>query len=301
MYYFRMAEPIDISSKFESANPNGLFDCDPCFKAGIVAQAVGYCSVCLEFYCEHCLGTHQRSALTESHNIRQGTDMPPCRLDKKLKYSPCRQHDEEPKVLFCKDHDQLICYTCVDTGHKKCSVMQVSKACSAFAPNYDKPPFRKAISKLNKTTQKLKRSTTDQMALLDTQLEKNSNDGRAFREKAMAELNRSYAAFEAELVKIYNHRKDMLLKEKVAVENLESELDSISKTIQQRNMKQDKEIERFLNWYADADNINQYKLKMREINTTKFDLECNFNLKLLSKSKFCDVSLQRQKSGCVIS
>ena len=104
-------------------------DCEWCRKYGITSKAPKMCFVCFEVLCVPCsLGRHSYKTL-QSHkvvDVEAGTEQGLKQDDLKdiqvLKdYTVCRDHDERPFELYCKDDECLCCSKCVALNHRKCS------------------------------------------------------------------------------------------------------------------------------------------------------------------------------------
>ena len=104
-------------------------DCESCQKFGITTKASKMCFVCFEVLCVPCsVGRHSYKTL-QSHKVvgvEAGTEQELKQDDLKdiqvLKdYTVCRDHDERPFELYCKDDECLCCSKCVALNHRKCS------------------------------------------------------------------------------------------------------------------------------------------------------------------------------------
>ena len=114
--------------------------CDLCYEADdINVKAASFCDDCVQFMCNKCYKIHERLNATRGHNVKTGTYMPRSQADKPPTFSKCDDHPKHLKNQFCSVHKQLVCSSCSQLYHKKCSIVSVenvSKSISSSDTNH---------------------------------------------------------------------------------------------------------------------------------------------------------------------
>ncbi|XP_061094306.1 tripartite motif-containing protein 16-like isoform X1 [Conger conger] len=108
-----MAEGVEKKTGLQAAPPahcfagSGDVACDVC--TGRKHKAIKSCLVCLASYCETHLQPHYESPAFKKHKLVKATGD----LQEKI----CSHHDK-PLEVYCRKHQQWICYLCVMYEHR---------------------------------------------------------------------------------------------------------------------------------------------------------------------------------------
>ena len=167
--------------------------CDPCFKDGTIRPVAGYCPKCVEFYCQSCLASHRRMAVSERHKILLGPDMPVCQADKPVKYQLCDKHDGEGKDRYCFDHGITICGICYIREHKQCQVKEVSGACKSFNISAEKASFSADVGLLLKHVKETSQSIKSNKAKLEKKKQDILTDAQKQRDELLSSVEKLQA------------------------------------------------------------------------------------------------------------
>ena len=109
--------------------------CGPCKTENLNKEARHYCEQCQEHLCDACQGAHRKLKATKNHNILSGRHMPKasgvaprpaCSV-----YCSCSQNQEV--VLYCEDHDDVICDSCATVKHRRCKTFSVQNKSRSYA------------------------------------------------------------------------------------------------------------------------------------------------------------------------
>ena len=108
--------------------------CGPCKTENLNKEAKHYCEQCQEHLCDACQGTHSKLKATKSHSILSGRHMPKasgvaprpaCSV-----YCSCNQNREV--VLYCEDHDDVICDSCATIKHRRCKTFSIQNKSRSY-------------------------------------------------------------------------------------------------------------------------------------------------------------------------
>jgi hypothetical protein len=98
------------------------FKCCLCEKKNIVKEADTYCVECQDYYCSPCTDLHKMfpSAVGEHHFIDKSS-FNTADLKKSLPRFPvdkCEAHKTKLLDMYCADHDDIACATCIAIKHR---------------------------------------------------------------------------------------------------------------------------------------------------------------------------------------
>ncbi|XP_060573265.1 uncharacterized protein LOC132731157 isoform X1 [Ruditapes philippinarum] len=100
------------------------FKCCLCEKKNITKEADTYCVECQDYYCSPCTDLHKMfpSAVGEHHFIDKSS-FNTSNLHKSLPSFPvekCEAHKTKLLDMYCADHDDVVCATCIAIKHRTC-------------------------------------------------------------------------------------------------------------------------------------------------------------------------------------
>ncbi|XP_060573266.1 uncharacterized protein LOC132731157 isoform X2 [Ruditapes philippinarum] len=100
------------------------FKCCLCEKKNITKEADTYCVECQDYYCSPCTDLHKMfpSAIGEHHFIDKSS-FNTADLQKSLPSFPvekCEAHKTKLLDMYCADHDDIACATCIAIKHRTC-------------------------------------------------------------------------------------------------------------------------------------------------------------------------------------
>lgn len=111
---------VPVSSRLEF--------CEPCKDNKESKIARSWCQQCNEALCEECAKCHMSMKATKSHEI---TPLENVRSNPKPAVKEeiiCTEHSKKEVDMYCVDHEQPCCPTCIATNHRNCQkVSQISE------------------------------------------------------------------------------------------------------------------------------------------------------------------------------
>ncbi|XP_053402217.1 uncharacterized protein LOC123540155 [Mercenaria mercenaria] len=97
--------------------------CSVCAGKNITREAEKYCVECQDYYCIPCTDTHKTFPALRAHKLLDKADFSSRGLQSSLPSFPterCRIHKAKLLDMFCKNHDEAVCATCVAINHRTC-------------------------------------------------------------------------------------------------------------------------------------------------------------------------------------
>ncbi|XP_052090170.1 tripartite motif-containing protein 45-like [Mytilus californianus] len=128
--------------------------CDACSSKSVSKEAILWCTVCEEAYCETCEANHKTFKATRNHKIIPIKDI---NEDKSISivyaFVTCDEHPDKTIEIYCKDHSQPCCTVCATVHHRKCEhVVTIDKAITGVK---ESTKAQKVMKKLEETSNKL--------------------------------------------------------------------------------------------------------------------------------------------------
>ena len=101
--------------------------CGPCKTDNVNKEAKHYCEQCQEHLCDCCQDTHRKLKATKNHSIFSGHHMP---TSSDVSQRPacsvsCSCSQNREVVVYCEDHDDVICDSCATVKHRRCKTFSV--------------------------------------------------------------------------------------------------------------------------------------------------------------------------------
>ncbi|XP_063427190.1 uncharacterized protein LOC134710729 [Mytilus trossulus] len=98
--------------------------CQCCLRANEEEVAYQWCNDCNEAVCKNCGKAHRR--FSSAHDVISIKDAP---VGRKAVPKYCVSHENKKLILFCVEHDKLICHACLSESHRQCnSIVEIEKA-----------------------------------------------------------------------------------------------------------------------------------------------------------------------------
>ncbi|XP_053376458.1 uncharacterized protein LOC128547516 [Mercenaria mercenaria] len=93
--------------------------CSACKEQNINKEAEKYCVDCRDYYCSECLKLHSSLPALKGHKLL-GKEAGQSRQLPMVPTERCERHDFKTVDMFCQNHDQIGCGTCIAVDHRTC-------------------------------------------------------------------------------------------------------------------------------------------------------------------------------------
>ncbi|XP_045184897.2 uncharacterized protein LOC123542914 [Mercenaria mercenaria] len=99
------------------------FTCSPCAEQNKNREAARYCVECQDYYCQSCTDMHKMFPAMRGHKLLFKADysspsnqpsLPPVPTER------CNNHKTKLIDMYCLDHDEVCCTSCVAENHRSC-------------------------------------------------------------------------------------------------------------------------------------------------------------------------------------
>ncbi|XP_045185789.2 uncharacterized protein LOC123543789 [Mercenaria mercenaria] len=161
---------MNVASSHNQKDSNCNLDsdtllCDPCKFDETKEQAVGFCSVCLEYLCNSCIKEHKKAKMTRGHRvILQEIQTNAAAFKEIRKLIICPFHADMNIVYRCDDHDVLACISCKAETHRKCeNVYEIGKSNGSDTVLKDVLDSLREIEEASRNVQKAKKENIDHL------------------------------------------------------------------------------------------------------------------------------------------
>ncbi|XP_071149362.1 uncharacterized protein [Mytilus edulis] len=144
--------------------------CAGCQRGGEDITAVAWCSDCNDLVCKACSRVHEK--MSPPHKVV------PMKEIQQLSYSllklskMCKNHPDQKIILYCCQHDKVICDSCVPISHQHCkSMISIERAARGVKDGTAISDLERRLSNLCHVTENI--LSQNETTLVD--LEKNRN------------------------------------------------------------------------------------------------------------------------------
>ncbi|XP_071155300.1 uncharacterized protein [Mytilus edulis] len=237
--------------------------CTGCQRGEEDVNAVAWCSDCSELVCKVCARVHEK--MSPPHKLVPMKEIPQLSSSLLNLSKNCKNHPDEKIVLYCCQHDKVICGSCVTVSHQNCKpIISIEKAARGVKEGTAISDLERRLDNLSQVTENI---LSHSVATLE-ELTKSRNSIK----KRVSEIKQTFVSYleklEADIHKDidnkYKHCKETM---SCNNDNIQSSADSLS--IWKNDLKSLKqhvsEIHLFqIVKFLDA-NTNQKELEIRKI------------------------------------
>ncbi|VDI30364.1 Hypothetical predicted protein [Mytilus galloprovincialis] len=127
--------------------------CDACTSKGVSEEAISWCMVCEEAYCDTCEANHKTFKVSRNHKIVPIENIiEDVSCSNVCAFVACDEHPEKTIEIYCKDHSQSCCTVCATVHHRKCEhVVTIHEAVSGVKLSTHAQELTKKLIKRSKT------------------------------------------------------------------------------------------------------------------------------------------------------
>ena len=178
--------------------------CEPCHYRGIQKQGISYCQNCQEKLCQTCADTHKGQKMSRNHDLvavsKFQTKAVPQQRATCIVMCDCSQ--SSAVVVYCRDHDDVICQSCAVTKHRTCKTISICEKCASY-PKEKFAAVALRASKLNDKTDQLLDERKSNLKSYATVTDKAKEDIQKYRQ----EINRQIDMMEQAMLSDLDDRE----------------------------------------------------------------------------------------------
>ena len=141
--------------------------CGPCQTDGLDKQANHYCNECREYLCNSCKDAHRKLAISKSHTILSGKQMPARTSSSQrsdfIAYCSCNKNKQVE--FYCEEHHEVICNPCKMVRHRSCKTLDVQEKSAGYTTARVNSMLTKIKSLIHEFDTKRKQRKTDREEL----------------------------------------------------------------------------------------------------------------------------------------
>ncbi|XP_063402415.1 E3 ubiquitin-protein ligase TRIM45-like [Mytilus trossulus] len=141
--------------------------CDACSSESITQNAISWCTICEEAYCDTCERNHRKYKMTRNHKIVPIRDInEDSNISNIFAFVACDEHPDKTIEIYCTDHSRPCCTVCATVHHRKCEhVVTIDKAVAGV----------KESTKAKELMKKLREASKNLGEIINTRKQKNTN------------------------------------------------------------------------------------------------------------------------------
>ncbi|VDI15620.1 Hypothetical predicted protein [Mytilus galloprovincialis] len=144
--------------------------CAGCQRGGEDITDVAWCSDCSELVCKACSRVHEK--MSPPHKVVSMKEIQQLSSSLLKLSKNCKNHPDQKIILYCCQHDKVICDSCVPISHQHCkSIISIEKAARGVKDGTAISDLERRLSNLCQVTENI--LSQNETTLVD--LEKNRN------------------------------------------------------------------------------------------------------------------------------
>ncbi|KAL4233982.1 hypothetical protein ACF0H5_005637 [Mactra antiquata] len=212
------------------------FICTTCDKNNKIVEAVRYCIECSGYCCQACTDTHKLFPTLTNHNlldVNQGSQAGSQQSNlPEFPTERCSLHKGEVLKLYCHEHDDVFCCTCIATSHKACPEHKISSIPDMIDTLFNSDDINQINRRMKDVMLSLKaisNSEDTKLAAL-TEAKDEAVEKVEIFEKALKSIIRKAAkASKTKIVAVYQKLENEILQDKHNVDTVNDELQQSDK------------------------------------------------------------------------
>lgn len=137
--------------------------CQCCLRANEEEIAYHWCNDCNEVVCKNCGKAHRR--FSSGHDVISIKDAP---VGRKAVPKYCVSHENKKLILFCVEHDKLICHACLSESHRQCnSIVEIEKVADGIKDSAAIKQLKEKMTKLKSILEKTQIENEQQLTIIN--------------------------------------------------------------------------------------------------------------------------------------
>ncbi|XP_052059172.1 E3 ubiquitin-protein ligase TRIM33-like [Mytilus californianus] len=239
--------------------------CVGCQRGNEDIKAVSWCSDCSELVCKTCARVHEK--MSSAHKIVPMEEIQQLSSSSLQLSKNCENHPDQKIILYCCQHDKLICDSCLPVLHPNCKpIISVQKAANGVKDSTAISDLEKRMDNLSQVTENILSQNEATLEDLKKSMNKIKTRVSAMKQKVIAHLDKLEADIQKDIINKYKHCCETVSQNKNSVQSSYDSLSTWKKDI--KTLKQHaSEIYLFQSVkHLDA-KTHQKELEIRDIQT----------------------------------
>ncbi|XP_060591963.1 probable E3 ubiquitin-protein ligase MID2, partial [Ruditapes philippinarum] len=204
------------------------FKCCLCEKKNIKKEADIYCVECQDYYCTPCTDLHKMFPAMSTHQFIDKSSFNTVSLQKSLPSFPvekCEVHKSELLDMYCADHDDVACATCIAIKHRTCQhIHSIPDEVDDLCKEIDADKTNIELIRIKTKIEEAERAKKLLIKELNVQKEKATESIRQFRKEMEVILDTLEKVTLKTLEEKYKNGKEKLENE---IKNLHRHIDEL--------------------------------------------------------------------------
>lgn len=159
--------------------------CCSCAEKNKITEADKYCIDCKDYYCLTCVDAHRLFPVMKGHKILDKADFRTLGPDGSLPSFPtmrCSLHPTKVVDMFCKQHDEVACASCIALSHRNCKkIHSIPEEVDSLSGQTNLRDIEKKIRELQIAMITIKKAKEEKGKQLKQRLEKATDAVKAFK------------------------------------------------------------------------------------------------------------------------
>ncbi|XP_060566628.1 uncharacterized protein LOC132725509 [Ruditapes philippinarum] len=204
------------------------FKCCLCEKKNVTKEADIYCVECQEYYCTPCTDLHKLFSSMSTHQFIDKSSFNTVSLHTSLPSFPvekCEAHKTKLLDMYCADHDDVACATCIAIKHRTCQhIHSIPDEVDDLCKEIDADKTNIEVIRIKTKIEEAERAKKLLIKELNAQKEKATESIRQFRKEMEEILDTLEKATLKYLEEKYKNGKEKLENE---IKNLHRHIDEL--------------------------------------------------------------------------
>ncbi|CAC5407030.1 TRIM56 [Mytilus coruscus] len=144
--------------------------CNSCQVNNKTKEAISWCTICEEAFCEQCDECHKSFKISAKHKLILIHEIQAGNSDLKIsEVLRCEEHPEKIVEVYCVDHSKPCCTLCATLSHRKCeNVTSIENAAKSIKQSKLTTTLVKKLDERNKELNEIIESRKDCMTQFET-------------------------------------------------------------------------------------------------------------------------------------
>ncbi|XP_053407024.1 E3 ubiquitin-protein ligase TRIM33-like [Mercenaria mercenaria] len=220
--------------------------CSPCLEVGKTKEARTFCADCGSHLCEKCVRDHNKFVALRSHRL---TDM--CNQESKgecegkrtavtsVQIARCATHRGKLLDMYCEDHSQFCCPSCVTVKHRSCkNVDSLSNVAKRFKDSDQHKEIKEVIENIKIKAVAERKKRKEYLASLDSEKNKLLQDVEKYHDDIINKVKELTETTRRKILSRHKEYQKPVELDNIALETVISTMNSYSEKQMDPNVEQ---------------------------------------------------------------